>query len=221
MFTAYLCPSLGTQHGPVSIRPVDKKLNAWLGKGGLPGANITLWVDKRQCQDFPREEEAGCYRKSKVRKPGTPGKRSRSRKHPHQSPLVHSLMLSVDMHTDARSEDAWVSPGPVLKGLTSVLVLPLNIPVSLDKSPAFYGSPFPQKKKMKMLAQVGGSQTWLCTRSPEACVKIQIPRWHPCRFRVCLGPGLRVFIFNIFPGDSKANGLRSSLVAQQVKDTVL
>ena len=59
MFTAYLCPSLGTQHGSVSIRPVDKKLNAWLGKGGLPGANITLWVDKRQCQDFPREEEAG------------------------------------------------------------------------------------------------------------------------------------------------------------------
>lgn len=34
-------------------------------------------VDAKQFQDFPREEEAGCNRKSRARKPGTPEERSR------------------------------------------------------------------------------------------------------------------------------------------------
>lgn len=38
---------------------------------------------------------------------------------------IHDVMLSVDMYTVAHPEDAWLSPGLVLKGLDCALVLVL------------------------------------------------------------------------------------------------
>lgn len=40
-------------------------------------AKITFRFDTLLFQDFPREEEIGCNRKQKVKKPGTAGEMSR------------------------------------------------------------------------------------------------------------------------------------------------
>lgn len=78
---------------------MDDELDDRLGKWGLPAANVSFTVDaQRVLQDFLREEKAGRNRKSKVRKPGTPGERSRP---------------GVDTCTQAHREDAWVDPGLV------------------------------------------------------------------------------------------------------------
>lgn len=56
----------------------------------------------------------------------------------------------------------------------------LTILVSWDKPHTFCGS-VSSKEKLKRWAQTSSPQRRLGTRSPEAHVKIQAPRPHPCR----------------------------------------
>ena len=95
---------------------MDEQLNDWLSTWGLLVANITFSVGAQQFQDFPREEEAGYNRKSKVRKSGTPREKSRPSECGQQPHLVPCTMPSVDACIPAHAEgDVWLNPGPVFK----------------------------------------------------------------------------------------------------------